>query len=236
MSKKRSIALLIYVLIISLSFSPVYAFNTYNQLTSAVLSPWFTMMIIAGLLMFTAYLTRKKRWWLSFYLSSSITVFLTIISFFLITGYDTSVMAVEAKSIAYVSNILGIPTSFLPPNAFIFPDPTGWSVFGIGFECSSIIEISVLISLLMFYPGYSWKRKVRYMLIGATATYAANIIRMMSIIYIVNIFGKSWVYVAHAIIGKLIFFAFVVILYWYLLTKPTLEIVRNNIKSGKFEI
>lgn len=144
-------------------------------------------------------------------------------------------MGIEASNIAYIASVLGIPSNFPPPTAFIFPDPTGWSIFGIGFECSSIIEISVLVGLLLLYPGYNFKRKMKYAGIGILATYGANLIRMLSIIYIVNIFGKSTLYFAHAFIGKIIFFAFVIVLYWYLLTRPTLGIVRDNIKSGKFE-
>lgn len=185
-------------------------------------------MTIAGL-------ARKKRWWLSFFLTGSISVLLFILSFSILTGFDTYIMAIEAQNVAYLATILGIPSSFIPPNAFIFPDTTGWSIFGIGFECSSIIEISVLIGILLLYPGYPTKRKLKYVAIGGAATYAANLVRMLSIVYIVNIFGESTIYFAHAIIGKLIFFAFVIIIYWYLLTKPTLGIVKNNIKSGKFE-
>jgi len=210
--------------------------GTATQTTTfwSVPSPWL-IVAIAGFLMAIAALARKKRWWLSFYLAGAVSLVALIVSFFIITGYDTYIMGIEAKNIAYLANVFGIPSNFIPPNAFIFPDPTGWSVFGIGFECSSLIEISVLVGLLLLYPGYSYKRKMKYVGIGIVATYAANLIRMFSIIYIVNIFGKSALYFAHAFIGKIIFFAFIIVLYWYLLTRPTLSIVRDNIKSGKFE-
>jgi len=90
------------------------------------------------------------------------------------------------------------------------------------------------VALLLFYPSYNWKTKLKYATIGTVATFAANIIRILSIVFIVAVFGKTSVYLAHAIIGKLIFFALIVILYWYLLTKPTMNTVRKNIKSGKF--
>ncbi|MGC9516934.1 MAG: hypothetical protein ACP5C3_04455 [Methanomicrobiales archaeon] len=197
-------------------------------------SPWF-IVAIAGFLMAIAAIARKRRWWLTFYAAGAVAIVSFIISFLLLTGYDTYIMGIEALNIAYIASFLGLPSTFLPPNAFIFPDPTGWSIFGIGFECSSIIEISVLAGLLLLYPGYSFSRKVKYASIGIGITYVANLIRMLSIVYIVNIFGKTSLYFAHAIVGKLIFFAFVVVLYWYLLTRPTMGIVRDKIKSGKFE-
>jgi len=200
----------------------------------SVPSPWI-MVAIAGFLMAIAALAHRKRWWLTFYASGAIAVVSFIIAFMVLTGLDNYLMGIEAINIASIATFLGIPSTFLPPNAFIFPDPTGWSIFGIGFECSSIIEISVLAGLLLLYPGYSFNRKLKYAAVGIGITYVANLIRMMSIVYIVNIFGKTSLYFAHAIIGKLIFFVFVVVLYWYLLTRPTLGIVRDQIKSGKFE-
>lgn len=192
-------------------------------------------LIFSALLFFISLIAHRKRWWLTFYVTGSVAFMAAMIASFILTGFDITIMSIEAQNIADTATFLGIKSVYLPPNAFIFQDPTGWSIFGIGFECSSLIEISVLISLLIFYPGYSRKSKVRYAFIGATMTYMANLIRMFTIIYIVNIFGKSAVYIAHAIIGKLIFFLFVILLYWYLLTRPTVNLVRNRIKAGKFE-
>ncbi len=205
----------------------------YTTFTS-VPSPWF-IVALAGILMAVAAIAHHKRWWLSFYLTGAVAFMSAIVAIFLITGYDVKIMGLEAQNIANIATFLGIPSSYLAPNAFLFPDPTGWSIFGIGFECSSIIEISVLIGLLLLYPGYDWKRKTKYAAIGIVVTYGANLIRMMSIVYIVNIFGKSSLYFAHAIVGKLIFFAFIIVLYWYLLTRPTLSIIKKNIKGGKFD-
>ncbi|MCK9151771.1 archaeosortase/exosortase family protein [Methanobacterium alcaliphilum] len=197
-------------------------------------TPWF-IVIVAGLLITISAIAHRRRWWLTYYLTGAVAFMAFTVAISLITGLDVIIMGIEAQNIAAIASFLGIPSTFLPPNAFIFPDPTGWSIFGIGFECSSIIEIGVLIGLLIFYPGYSRKKKVKYAIIGIILTYAANLLRMLSIVYIVNIFGKQYLYFAHAFIGKLIFFIFVVLLYWYLLTRPTLSIVRKNIKGGKFE-
>jgi exosortase family protein XrtG len=200
----------------------------------ALQTTWL-IVILAGFLMSIAAIAHRKRWWLSFYLTGAVSFMSFMIAFFMISGLDVKIMGIEAQNIATLSTAIGIPATFLPPNAFLFEDPTGWTIFGIGFECSSIIEISVLIGLLLLYPGYGWKRKTKYAIIGTIATYCANLIRMMSIVYIVNIFGKSYLYFAHAIVGKLIFFLFIIILYWYLLTRPTIGIIRDNIKGGKFE-
>jgi exosortase family protein len=196
-----------------------------------------TMMtlIFSGALFFISVIAHRKRWWLTFYLTASVAFMAAMIAFSILTGLDTVIMSTEAQTIAGTATFLGMKSVYLPPNAFIFRDPTGWSIFGIGFECSSLIEISVLIALLIFYPGYSRESKIRYAFIGATMTYMANLIRMLLIIYIVSVFGKSTIYLAHAIIGKLVFFLFVILLYWYLLTRPTVDMVRDMIKAGKFE-
>lgn len=213
--------------------SPGHVIDSQSTTFTSIPAPWI-IVAIAGFTMTIAALARKKRWWLSYYLVGSVAVVAAIMSFFVLTGYDSYVMSIEAQSMAFVASALGMPAQYLSPNAFLFPDPTGWSIFGIGLECSSIIEISVFIALLLFYPSYSWKRKLKYATIGAVATYLANIIRILSIVLIVSVFGKTSIYLAHAIVGKIIFFVLIVILYWYLLTKPTMGQVRKNIKSGKF--
>lgn len=199
----------------------------------SVPSAWFIVGIVAFLIA-VAYVTRMRRWWLSFYLTGSLSVLLLIVAFFSLTGLDNYLMGIEAQNMAVVGTAFGLPTSYLSPNAFIFPDPSGWVVFGIGFECSSLIELSVLVGLLFFYPGYSIARKATYILFGIVFIYIANIIRMLTVSYVVHIFGDQYVYIAHTFIGKLLFFTCVVILFWYLLTKPTLKIVETNIKRGKF--
>lgn len=207
----------------------LYSISSPESIVTAP-SIWSMVAIALFLILFTT-VSRIKRWWLSFYLTGSLALLLLLISFFILTGYDIYLMGIEAKNMAYVASSLGITSNYIPPNAFIFPDPSGWSIFGIGFESSSIIEISVLIGLLSFYPGYKLRKKLKYIILGILVIYFANIVRMMSIVYIINIFGQSYVYLANAIIGKMIFFVFIVILFWYLLTKPTLKIVRDNIKS-----
>lgn len=213
--------------------APGHIIDSKSTAFTSIPAPWI-IVAIAGFTMTIAALARKKRWWLSYYLVGSVAVVAGLMSFFVLTGYDNYVMGVEAQSMAWVASALGMPSQYMSPNAFLFPDPTGWSIFGIGLECSSIIEISVFIALLLFYPSYSWKRKLKYATIGAVATYLANVIRILTIVLLVSVFGKTSIYVAHAIVGKIIFFAFIVILYWYLLTKPTMGQVRKNIKSGKF--
>jgi len=199
----------------------------------SVPSAWL-IVGIAAFLIAIACLTRVRRWWLSFYLTGSLSVLLLIVAFFSLTGLDNYLMAIEAQNMAFVATAFGLPSSYLPPNAFIFPDPSGWVVFGIGFECSSLIEFGVLIGLLFFYPGYSILRRAIYILLGVVVIYVANIIRMLTVAYVVHIFGNQYVYIAHTFVGKLLFFTFVVTLFWYLLTKPTLKIVKTNIKRGRF--
>jgi hypothetical protein len=47
----------------------------------------------------------------------------------LITGLDVKIIGIEAQNISSLSTAIGIPATFLPPNAFLFEDPTGWTIF-----------------------------------------------------------------------------------------------------------
>ncbi len=52
---------------------------------------------------------------------------------------------------------------------------------------------------------------------------AANIIRLFSICLIINWFGNESYYVAHTIVGRLLFYALSIILYFYVFTRAQIR-------------
>ena len=67
-------------------------------------------------------------------------------------------------------------------------------------------------------------------LTGLAATYLINLARMFIIVAMIHWLGKSAAPLAHAVVGRLVFFAGIVIVYWQLLTLPTLRIVRRELE------
>ena len=60
-------------------------------------------------------------------------------------------------------------------------------------------------------------------LVGTVWIIAANIIRLFSICLIINQFGNESYYTAHTIVGRLIFYALSIILYFYVFTRAQIR-------------
>ncbi|MGL5353116.1 MAG: exosortase family protein XrtG, partial [Clostridium sp.] len=99
----------------------------------------------------------------------------------------------------------------------------------INYECSGIIEMLVYSSLVMFFPFVKFRGKISALLWGNVYIIACNIIRMLSIIYLVRFKGIGAYNIAHTIIGRIIFFIMIIFLYYKVFTKNQL----TNQKVGE---
>ncbi|MGQ2375946.1 exosortase family protein XrtG [Companilactobacillus zhachilii] len=93
----------------------------------------------------------------------------------------------------------------------------------IDYECSGIIETMAYISLLAFYPTYSRKEKVFYLLMGMLWIYLANVLRLMMVIVMVHFGGAGLFYLSHSILGRIVFYLLVIILYYNVFTYSRLS-------------
>lgn len=100
----------------------------------------------------------------------------------------------------------------------------------IDFECSGIIEIFAFLSLLLFFKVYSAKERFLLAILGCVCIIMANVIRIIVICEVIHFFGPQSYYIAHSIVGRLVFYFLSVLLYFYTFTKP--QIVQT--KLGKF--
>lgn len=100
----------------------------------------------------------------------------------------------------------------------------------IDFECSGIVEIMAFVSLLAFFDVYRRSERLIVGAIGVLAIVFANVVRIILIAEIIHIGGTQWYYIAHSLVGRIVFYAFTVVLYFYVFTKP--QIVR--MKVGRF--
>lgn len=106
--------------------------------------------------------------------------------------------------------------------------------FFVDYECSGVVEMLVFICLLVFYPIYSAKEKVKLMFLGVIYIYIANVIRVFMICLILKIFGPQWLFFTHTIFARLLFFFMMIIIYYYVFTRP--HILRQkvgNLSYGK---
>jgi exosortase family protein XrtG len=142
--------------------------------------------------------------------------------------------AIQASTLATLSGWLGLPLETLGRATLVVPDSSGWSVLSIGIECSTLIEASVFAGILLFYPRFSPRERLLRLTAGLGATILINMARLAVIVGMVATFGKSAVPLAHAVVGRLVFFLGIVVVYWRMLTMPTLKIVRRDLEvSGR---
>lgn len=100
---------------------------------------------------------------------------------------------------------------------FVNSDSSAISLF-IDYECSGAIELLVLISVVVFFPKLSVKRRITYAIIGFIYTMLANAVRILTITYAINQMGSNAYYIAHSIVGRIVFYVLTIFLYFYLFT------------------
>ncbi|RRK11674.1 exosortase family protein XrtG [Lactiplantibacillus garii] len=117
-----------------------------------------------------------------------------------------------------------------------FGDLTGWSsvmtkygmvsihnatvpvTMVIDYECSGIIETAAFLSLVVFFPIFNQYERVFFSVFGVLWIYAANVIRLATVIVIVHFGGGQLYFLAHSILGRLIFYVLVIVLYYNVFT------------------
>jgi exosortase family protein XrtG len=130
--------------------------------------------------------------------------------------------------------MFGLTLQSLGTAELVVPDPTGWSILSIGIECSTLIEASVFAGLLLFYPRFPASDRLLRLLAGVGATFLINLARLAVIVGMVATLGKAAVPLAHTFVGRMVFFIGIVVVYWRMLTMPTLRLVRRDLEiSGR---
>jgi len=100
----------------------------------------------------------------------------------------------------------------------------------IDFECSGIIEIMAFLSLLVFFRVYTGWERVFLSITGTAYIVLANALRVTIICEMIHFFGPDVYYLAHTLVGRIVFYVLSILLYFYVFTKP--QVIR--MKIGKF--
>ena len=154
---------------------------------------------------------------------------------FLLKGLMSILIDPLAKLITYLVGLLGyffpVIQSY-PQYKLIFLDiGTPISLY-IDFECSGILEILVFISLILFFSGYNVLNRFSLCIIGTLYIIFANVIRILSIIAITSI-NVRYYYVAHTLVGRLVFYTLTIIFYYVVFTKN--QILNQKVGNFKYD-
>ena len=192
-----------------------------NTLTLSI----FAAVYLAGLL-----LLRKSRQGLIAYLWGAFGLSAILIFAGQIGGWNLPLGAFQAGIIELVSRLFGGGLATVPGGGLVVPDPTGWSILQVGIECSALIEMSIFVGLLVFYPRLPTGERLARLIAGVAATIGINLVRLAIIVVMIAALGKPIVPWAHAVVGRLVFFVGILYLYWRMLTLPTLAVVRRQME------
>jgi exosortase family protein XrtG len=189
--------------------------------------------VLATLWASAALFFRLNRIWLPYYIVGSVGAAFLLIFIGRNTFIEPSLQTAVAYGVHQVSRVIDIPTSTFSgaPGALLVlvTQSSGWTMLQVTIESSGLLESGVVAGMLLFYPAWSIRRRLLYTALALILTYVANIIRLMVIVAALHYLGKDSLLVSHTIIGRAVFFVGVVLIYWYLLTRPTIGAVRKKL-------
>ena len=139
-----------------------------------------------------------------------------------------------ARLIAAIAGIFGKVTGFYQAyyryGVIFIESLNGAITVNIDLECSGFIEISAFISLLSFYGIYNIPERIYIGVVGTLYTMLTNALRIAVICTMIHFLGTDYYYVAHTIVGRIVFYVLQVILYFFIFTKPHVL----KMKTGDF--
>ena len=139
-----------------------------------------------------------------------------------------------ARAVAALAGLVGKITGTFSPffkyGILFVQSDVGAITLQIDFECSGIIEIMAFLALLVFFRVYTVAERVIVSICGILYIMLANALRIILICEMIHFGGLDLYYMSHALVGRLVFYALSVLLYFYVFTKP--QIVRMRL--GKF--
>lgn len=97
-------------------------------------------------------------------------------------------------------------------------NPTGPLTMSIDYECSGIIETTAFVSLVAFFPIFKRTERAFFGLLGVLWIYLANVLRLGLVIVICHYYGGSAFFLAHSILGRMLFYVLVIMLYYNVFT------------------
>lgn len=197
--------------------------------------PLWVGIVITGVWLLTVLFWRANRIWLPYYVTGTVGMAFLLI-FFAAKATPLQVwMQISAVWVVHHLSLLAqIPTQTFEAQPgtiliLVISQSIGWTMLQVSVESSGLLESCVLASMVAFYPGWGLGKKARLILAGLAATFVANIFRLMLITSALHYLGKDSLLISHVVIGRLVFFAIVVLIFWMVITLPTLRTVRDKL-------
>jgi exosortase family protein XrtG len=192
---------------------------------------WLTLVgLIAWLYILSVLRRGKLGFWHFLVGSAGLFVFLIIFVQPLLTIPLTKAVTIVSGSIGKVLDLFeGYPDYSL---LFIWNKSGAISLI-VDYECAGIIELIAFFSLLFFFPAYVCMEKIFVGIFGGLYLFFANVIRLVIICITISMFGNEAYFIAHTIVGRIIFYGLSMLLYYVVFTKT--QIIRQKVGNFHYE-
>lgn len=176
---------------------------------------------------------KNHRIWVLYFPWGAVGLTLLLILFLRGSAVEYQLERTTGLLVQQVAALFGIPAEVFDRAAgmvLIFIEAEkSWTALGIDIECSGLLESCVFLGLVLFYPVFSLPKRILLAPAGILAIYFINLIRLGTIVFLINTFGRQAIYLAHTLAGRLVFFFLVVALYWAVFSRPTLAALRRQL-------
>lgn len=122
-------------------------------------------------------------------------------------------------AVGIVGHLTGMFTTFYSAHVIQVIADHHASILLVDYECSGIIETTAFWGLIAFYPIYTPERRLVLAVVGAVWFFLANVLRLSFVAIVIYYFGDGAFYIAHSILGRLLFYSIAILLYYLVFTK-----------------
>jgi len=178
------------------------------------------VITIAWIYLLTVF--KRKKFDFFYFVVGSVGAF--FYSFFLLQPIITAPLA---RLVCYITGLLGNATGMFQAYsdyAILFIENIDGPIsLYVDFECAGLVEILVFFVLVWFYAVYNWRQKVAISFGGVLWIMASNVLRLFVICSMIHIWGNEIYYMAHTIVGRILFYGLSMCLYFYVFTRAQIK-------------
>jgi exosortase family protein XrtG len=180
----------------------------------------------------------RARAWLPYYvLAAAGSAILLVVAAREFLPIEDLLRVATASSVHLLAPLLGVRTTLDHVDAGSLmvigvPHHNQWTVLSVGLESSGLLESAALFGLVAFFPASGRFSRVAIIAVALALTFAANVFRVLIIVASVAYLGQGSLDFAHIVLGRLVFFAIAIAIFWFAITRPSLRRVSRRLAEA----
>lgn len=179
---------------------------------------WVITVLLIALWMYCLSIFKRRKQAFFYFLVGSVGMFV-----FCFSILEPVLTVPLARIVCYltgaVGRLTGTFTAYASYGILFIENANGPVSLYVDFECAGLVEILVFLSLLTFFQAYRWYEKLWIGALGSLGIMAANVLRLTIICIMIHLKGNEVYYLAHTIVGRLVFYVLAIMLYFYVFTR-----------------